>query len=312
MKIYRIVLTVVAFCLLCTSVVTLSMGWLTNVWPAAPALPFSAGSTLDYTFHKITFAKNSSTPIVQTSTEQNPLGIGTDPSAFATQDGINGALTLTNLQFGTITNLYFLENDNYVFYAVEIPYALGTEVHAAVSYGDYSAETNTFGNHFTIYKEQENEDGATNMVAITDTDKITAVKAIETTHGSTFLSYACALSAQEPDEITYETLNAMFDNNTLTKFKNDDGSAKMLPLATMTKNGNTYTATMNSAEDAIGIFEPDEGTTPDHYYLYIKLQPNMELYKYFIDYLYADMPFYLAYQVGIQLSVKPATTSATN
>ncbi len=283
MKIYRIVLLVVSFCLLCTSVVTLSMGWLTNVWPAAPAFPFSAGNTQNYTFYKITFAKNGTTFEDSTTTkiEPNYEQIGTT------------TFDAGNLQFGTITNLYFLENDNYVFYAVEIPYELGTEVHAAVSYGKYNDDGSaavTFGDHFKIYNEGETE--------ITDATKLTNVKGIETTYGSTFISYACALSEQAPDPtMEFATLDHLFTD------------AEMLPLATMTEQTNgTYTAAMNSTEDAIGTFAPENANDPpEKYYLYIKLQPNMELYKYFIDYLYADMPFYLAYQVGIQLSVRPAS-----
>ena len=45
--------------------------------------------------------------------------------------------------------------------------------------------------------------------------------------------------------------------------------------------------------------------TGDFYYLYVKLEPNIELYKHFIDYLWADMPFYLAYEVRVMLSVTP-------
>ena len=40
-----------------------------------------------------------------------------------------------------------------------------------------------------------------------------------------------------------------------------------------------------------------------------KLQPNITLYKYFIDYLYDAMPFYLAYEVRVVLSVTPTTTA---
>ena len=299
MKIYRIVLLVVSFCLLCTSVVTLSMGWLTNVWPAAPALPFSAGNTQNYTFYKITFAKNGTTFEGNTTTkiEENYQQIG------------ETAFNAGSLQFGTITNLYFLENDNYVFYAVEIPYELGTEVHAAVSYGKYNDDGSAavaFGDHFKIYNEGGTE--------ITDATKLTNVKGIETTYGSTFISYACALSEQAPSaDMDFTALDSLFKNNTLDKFMKEEADGtktpKLLPLATMTEQTDgTYTAAMNSTEDAIGTFAPENANDPpEKYYLYIKLQPNMELYKYFIDYLYADMPFYLAYQVGIQLSVRPAS-----
>ena len=287
MKIYRLVLTAVAFCLLCTSIITLSLGWLTNVWPAAPALPFSAGNAPTYDFYKITFAK------------EDNLGSGASATANIEEgvdigDAVDGfTINADNLQFGTLTNLYFLENDNYVFYAVKIPYSMGTQVHAAISYGAYNEDGSaaiTFGNHFTIYKE----DGS-----IYDGDNLADIRKIETTHGETFVSYACAVSANAPSaEMTFGTLDYLFKDK------------EMLPLATMTKNtGGTYDA--SPAEITTTTFAVAEGAeTPEYYYLYIKLQPNMALYKYFIDYLVNYMPFYLAYQVGIQLSVTPAATAA--
>lgn len=85
---------------------------------------------------------------------------------------------------------------------------------------------------------------------------------------------------------------------------------EMLSVATMTKESESdtaYTPSKNSVDDQlVGTVAAQETGS---YYLYIKLQPNMELYKHFIDILYADMPFYLAYQVAIQLYVTPATNS---
>ena len=281
MKIYRMVLTAVAFCLLCTSIITLSLGWLTNVWPAAPALPFSAGNAPSYEFCKINFAKEGSATA--------NIAWGDDIG-----DAVNGfTINADNLQFGTLTNLYFLENDNYVFYAVKIPYSMGTQVHTAISYGAYNEDGTaavTFGNHFTIYKEDGTVYSESNLADIRE---------IETTHGDTFLSYACAVSPNAPAaEMTFATLDYLFKD------------VDMHPLATFAKNEEGINVA-SPAEITTTTFAVDEGANaPEYYYLYIKLQPNMALYKYFIDYLVNYMPFYLAYQVGIQLSVTPAAVAA--
>ena len=285
MKIYRIVLTVVAFCLLCTSVVTLSMGWLTNVWPAAPALPFSAGNTPAYTFYRYSFNKDGT--LNTTHSNKAVDSIGTPLTGFT--------LNVSDLQFGTLTNLYFLESDNVVFYAVKIPASLGTQVNAAISYGAYDANGDlsvTFGQHFKIYEEVNGT-----MTEYTDNSVVnmSAIRALESQYGDTFVSYACALSTQAPtNTMTFNELNYLFNN------------AQTHPVATFTAaSGGTYTA----APAAVQEYTASVGTATE-YYLYIKLQPNMAMYKYFIDYLYAHMPFYLSYQVGIQLSVNPV--SATN
>ena len=289
MKIYRLVLTAVAFCLLCASIVTLSMGWLTNLGEITPDISFTAGSAQQYTFYKITFDKEGNSKIT-------PGGeIGT--KGFNAQD----------LQFGNITNLYFLESDNYVFYAVKIPATMGNYVYADITYGAFgedNSHTFTFGNHFKIYDEEGND-----YSARTDEDSIenlNGVKSIETTYGNTFVSYSCVLSAQAPDEdMMYNDLNDLFEPE-------DGDPAEIHPLAKMTKaeGATTYSPAPNIGTDPL-VFSATATPAPTEYYLYIKLQPNMDLYKYFIDYLYADMPFYLAYQVGIRLSVSPVPHTDT-
>ncbi len=297
MKIYRIVLTVVAFCLLCTSVVTLSMGWLTNVWSALPEdqkLPFSAGNTADYKFYRYSFNKDGT---LNTANSSAFDGEGTDSIGTPVEDenGDPFALNVNDLQFGTLTNLYFLESDNVVFYAVKIPASMGTVVNAAISYGAYDASGNlsvTFGNHFKIY----DKDGTTEYTDDTVVN-MTAIRALETKYGGTFVSYSCVTSATAPtSSMKFDDLNGLFSD------------AQVHPVATLTKESGATTYTPAPAAEQ--TYNAPTGTTTD-YYLYIKLQPNMEMYKYFIDYLYAHMPFYLSYQVGIQLSVNPATNSAS-
>jgi hypothetical protein len=117
--------------------------------------------------------------------------------------------------------------------------------------------------------------------------------------------------------MTFEEMDALFqkpatgENTTLMdSFKNPDGTPKMLPVATNITKTTQNDTEIYDADPSPVAFDTFTGTaTNDNYYLYIKLQPNMELYKYFIDYLYADMPFYLAYQVGIKLYVTPETNS---
>ena len=43
----------------------------------------------------------------------------------------------------------------------------------------------------------------------------------------------------------------------------------------------------------------------DYYYAYLKIEPNLSLYKYFVEYLWDHMPFFLAYRVRVTLEVAP-------
>ena len=302
MKIYRIILTVVAFCLLCTSVITLSLGWFSDVWPISPALPFSAGGTRTYIFRKFSFNKDGT---LRSKAVDSYIG------------GAGATLSDEDLQFGTLNNLSFLESDNVIFFAVEIPYEMGTEVHAALSFGKYAAEGSTeaavpFGEHFTIHVRQRDENGdfifddnGEHVLGLYSNDNLAEIRQIEAMHGKTFINYSCVLSAIDPESLvsyedskSFENMNGLFEG------------VEIKPLATMTKEAgaSVYTVTMNdpAAQDCTYTLGLTEGeSAPAKYYLYVKLQPNMELYKYFIDYLVNEMPFYLSYQVGIQLSVNP-------
>ena len=304
MKIYRIVLTVVAFCLLCTSIITLSMGWLTNVWPAAPALPFSAGNTPDYELYRISYSNEN----VQSVTDVSSLGSSTsERNDLFANVGENPSLATIDaeLQFGTINNLYFLENENYIFYAVKIPAEMGTEV----SLGVFNTDMDDDEYHFSIWEETEDDEGnPTGQLALvpnvdentSDTDTTTLwdkVAAIETActnavgatpNGQTFIKYSFALSNQAPGALdTFSKMSALFtDDYPLNNFRAD---------GTPVLSEQTFTGT----------------PTGGFYYLYIKLEPNMPLYKEFIEPLYAHMPFYLSYETRIMLSVRPADSTAS-
>lgn len=301
MKIYRIVLLVVSFCLLCTSVVTLSMGWLTNVKLAEPALPFSAGKTPKYELYRISYNKagTQSYDIVEnlgsSTSERNTL--------FANAENPNIATIDAELQFGTINNLYFLENENYIFYAVKIPAEMGTKVKLGV----FNTDMDDDEYHFSIWEEGVDEDGnPTGQLALVPDEKENEsdtqtlwqkVAAIETActnaenedpNGETFIKYSFALSNQAPGALdTFSKMSALFTvDYPLNNFRAD---------GTPVLSEQTFTGT------------PTNG----FYYLYIKLEPNMPLYKEFIEPLYAHMPFYLSYETRIMLSVRPADTSAS-
>lgn len=289
MKRCRITMPILLACLIALTMVSISFGWIQNAWPST--IQFAAGSTPEYTFYKITFPKEGGDNAAALVTPASTIGTSADNFAFSSN---------TELQFGTIRNLNILENDNYVFYAVEIPYSMGTEVHAAISYGSDQTDANgndlvPFGEHFKLYTEEFAE--ITDSEDETGSKKHSDVRDIETTYGKTFVTYACVLSTTPPSSsMTFGTLETMF------------ASEDMLQVATMTKEegATAYTPSKNSIDQPIGTIADGTGS----YYLYIKLQPNMELYKYFIDILYADMPFHLAYQVGIQLYVVPESTNA--
>lgn len=278
MKVYRIILTAVILCLLSVSVVAYSMGWLAPFSEVNPQLSFTAGGTQAYTLYQITYNNEDAAtdPGKQNKEEIDNLGVGLTAGEIV--------LDFDNLQFGTITNLVFLENENYIFYAVRIPKTLGETIDLGITYGDIDKD----GDHFTIYANDKDTTSATygQIVEYTNADSLANIRAIEIDNDSTFLSYSFALSGSAPEAYTtFASLDALFVEEAAALNGVDD-------------NGDPVTATKSFDVATL---------TEEYYYLYIKLEPNIELYKHFINYLWADMPFYLAYEVRVQLSVFPSS-----
>ncbi len=276
LKIYRLVSIAMLFILVCASIVAFSMGWLTRFSEVRPPFSFTAGGTQSYTLYQITYNNEdaATAPGQQNKTAIDDLGVGLTAGELV--------LDFDNLQFGAINNLVFLENENYVFYAVRIPKAMGDTVDLGITYGDIDKD----GDHFTIYVTDKNTTSATygQIVEYANADNLASIQAIETENDSTFISYSFALSGNAPEAYTtFASLDALF-------------TEEAAALSNVNANDDPVTTTK--------IFDV-AALNGDYYYLYIKLEPNIELYKHFIDYLWADMPFYLAYEVRVTLSVTP-------
>ena len=261
----------VAYGLLCVmiwlSIVSVSLAWLFNSKEINPDLSFSAGGPEDYRLYKITCQNDTTAHVVE---ETDMVG--------------TSGFTVDDLQFGKITNLGMLENSNYIYYAVKVPKENGTKATFGVSYGDTDGD----GSHFKVYLPEK--DGNGNIVTdaegniqttlLTDADTLTSLAAIETNSGATFVNCKIALSATAPDALAnVDALNALFTGNTKS-------------LAT-DNAGNPVTETLTFA-----------GEADEFYYAYIKLEPNVAIYSGFIDYLWDNMPFFLAYEVRVTFEVE--------
>lgn len=252
------------------------MGWLTYFSEINPPLSFTAGGTQSYTLYQITYNNEDAAndPGKQNKSDIDNLGVGLTAGELV--------LDFDNLQFGAINNLLFLENENYVFYAVRIPKTMGDTVDLGITYGDIDKD----GNHFTIYVNDKNTTSATygQIIEYNNATNFANIQAIEIDNDSTFISYSFALSGSAPETYTtFASLDALFTEEA---------------AALNNVNANDDPVTTTKIFDVAALSD-------DYYYLYIKLEPNIELYKHFIDYLWADMPFYLAYEVRVTLSVTP-------
>ncbi len=270
MKKTRFIITIVSLILVFSALVTSSVGWYSSLKAVKPQLGFSAGGTGDFQIFRITYADDAES----TQKSEAVSSVGT-------------AFDITKLQFGKINNLSYLVNSNYIYYAVRIPKSMGNTVNLGISHGQSTAQDL----HFDIYVpiKAANGDyitdanGNITTELYTDSQNLPLIAAIETDNDSSFISYSFAISEKEPSELSLiADMNTLFEGKTPSK------------LAALDSGGNPTQVSE--------LFDT-QALSGNYYYVYIKLQPNITLYKYFIDYLWANMPFCLAYDIRVYLTV---------
>ena len=270
MKRLKIYTTIVLFTLTLCLFVSLSLAWLSGKKDIIPNLSFSAGSPDEYTVYKISCENDTTVPIIEESET-----VGTE------------GFSVSDLQFGKITNLSYLEHSNYIYYAIKVPKTDGGNINLGVSYGDVDSDSD----HFNIYVPERDADGNIifdgegNMTALPfeDTDKLSSIAAIETDNESTFISFSYVVSESDPSVFTDITeVEALFE------------VTDTFDMDSIDANGNP---------EVINIDYDISAITNDYYFVYVKLEPNISLYKYFVDYLWDNMPFYLAYEIKVTLLV---------
>ena len=171
-----------------------------------------------------------------------------------------------DLQFGKITNLGMLEHSNFIYYCVEIPKAPKTDVQR-VSVGVSYNTTESQKSHFKIYVPEK-----VNGEPVYDENGVLSTLLLEDQG---------ALSSVAPDVIqSIDALNAMFE----------DEAKDLKP----DEKGNVIYTSMTYATSNL---------TSNYYYLYIKLEPNVQIYPDFIEYLWNSMPFGLCYDLKISFDV---------
>lgn len=251
--------------------VSVSLAWFGAHKTIDPNLSFSAGSPEEYKIYKIT-CENDSTSHVTTEVST----VGTD------------GFSIDDLQLGKITNLAVLENSNYIYYAIRIPKTdLGT-----VSLGICYSDADSDGAHFKIYVPSKNSDGdieyengEIKTLLFEDEETLEAIKAIETDNTETFITYSALLTPTAPDSYaSIDEIEALFADSEV-KSMNASG-----------QNGYPVPSEYNIDPSLV---------SGDYYYAYVRLVPNVSLYKHFIDYLWDNMPFFLAYEIRVTLEVLP-------
>lgn len=271
---YKIIQLLVLLLAILLSVFSTSLAWFANIKIINPNLSFSAGAPSEYNLYKVTCENDTSK---QKVSKVDTVGIG--------------GFDIYDLQFGKINNLSLLEHSNYIYYVIEVPKEDGGLVSLGISYGD----TDSDGEHFKIYVPlkdangdiQYNTDGTVKTELFREQAALEQIKAIETDNSSTFITFTYALSNTHPHECeNIEAIEALFDGK------------EPISMDAIDENNNPIPHELMHDVDSV------DG---DFYYVYIRLEPNVSLYKHFIDHLWNNMPYFLTYEIRATLSVRPQT-----
>jgi len=206
----------------------------------------------------------------------------------------NYHISLSQMQFGAIDNIYKLNPENIVYLRLTIPAATGKLVNFKLYNQNYSS-----GYHFNVYKnvydENENIIGQKNVLEDTSDTRaasnMSSAAALETSSGLYFLHYQYCLTSQ------YVADGAMVDGN---------GNEVLDFSNSQIYNFNEFSATSGSQ-----INTQYNGTyrtvgSKQYYYLYLKIYPDLTTFSYSAVYLTEYMPCYITFNIGAEFEVLPS------
>lgn len=264
--------------ILAIACITVSLAWFMSFEKINPDLSFTAGEPEGYPVYKITCTNDTTSPVIE------------EIDSIGTKE-----FEVDNLQFGKITNLGMLENSNFIYYCIKIPKSDGGNVSLGVAQCDVDGDGKDFKIYLPVRENDEiTYDGDGRMITTELTpdlvtseglpeNTIPGIESIENSEGATFIDCFFAISATSPENLAdVNALNALFtgDEYSLDVDENGDPIPREL--------------TMDISE-----------VTGDYYYAYVKLVPNVSIYARFIDYLWNNMPFFLAYEIRMTFQVTP-------
>ncbi len=289
LKTYRLIMTVISFVLVLLSAAALSLAWFSNYREIGAGLDFSAGDVGTFEVYRLQYQDDADGSLSPNSSVDKPIDhIG---DAVGTQ---MASMDISKLQFGKINNLSTLENSNYIYYAVKIPKTMGGSVEMSVAF-DSSDQKRHFKIYVPVVDGTSNQTDSSGNIVVEEYTNETDLSEIETIEKPsepnieercTFVSYSYAFSAKAPTE--YQSVSDM------------DGlfadAGTPYPLSPIDQNG----MPQYKSTDTFNLSD----ISGEYYYVYIKLQPNLDIYAGFIDYLWDNMPFCLSYNIRVYFTVR--------
>ena len=205
--------------------------------------------------------------------------------SLPTQNGDAYTVSIEQMSFGIIDNVALLKPDNVVYLRLSVPKTNGNSVKLKLSYN--VGEDGYFAD---MYENVYADDGetVTEQRKITPTDTLTdgtmildSFHSVEGESGANdcFLRYSLLLSNED---IPATELHNM-------TFIGSDGTAAD------DSKGNYYK--FNGTDAPILLKNDDVASAGDYYYVYMKIEPNLGVFGYSIEYISEVMPCYVYFRM---------------
>ena len=263
-KIYSTIAFALSVVLLFTCC-TVSFAWLVDYFRSGD-VGFTAGS-LDGSILEIAKVKHSRDPDQATENQRAYElceNLKIEESSLPVANGNASSIELEKLSFGMIDNVAMLKPENIVYFRLSIPKKNGPTVTLSLGYSDAS--------FIELYENVYEGDRVTGQKKIENADVINSLIGLETNQNACYINYSVYLSNEDIDatelsEISFENSYKMNENSIISLTNNDVANAG------------------------------------DYYYVYVKVEPNLDLLSHSIEYISQYMPCYVYYKIKADVEV---------
>ena len=308
-SILNLVNSILLLCTLLFSVI--SFAWYSNTVTIRPDLSFGAKDTGDLeNLVMLKFDDIRSDADKYLSGTLTHLGVR---ERFPTE--VPDQLTFSDVTFemGVIDDLGYLRDTNCVYYCLPVVPTSGNDVVINLAYTSTDSHldpvtvldgetTKNVNLHFNLREDDTSEgaaEGATKLLTTyeiggNDHDFHLDAASYEfndetQNNKNTYVMYDCAISPIAPNAITYTDITDLFSAE-------DSTSKKSGTMVSPDGYDPEATGASNVSISANGIT-----LTDDHYYVYVRVYPNLDNYEKLAELMLDHMPFYMAF--GLRLYI---------
>jgi hypothetical protein len=270
-KIYSTIAFALSVVLLFTCC-TVSFAWLVDYFRSGD-VGFTAGS-LEGSILEIAKVKHSQDPNQATEDQRvyepcKNLKIEESSLPDAIDNGNAVSIDLEKLSFGMIDNVAMLKPENIVYFRLSIPKKNGPNVTLSLRYSD---EDESF---IELYENVYDGDKVTGQRKVEDDELISSLIALETEQdGACYINYSVCLSNKKIDA------NKLSEETSFTEIYNVN------------------------ANSIISLTNDDIANAGDYYYVYVKVEPNLDMLSHSIEHISQYMPCYVYYKIKAEVEVE--------